>query len=587
VLQYAGKANVILNGAGPNSTFFVWDGPGSMNCNGLNTTNFCVWNGDSASNAGSGNWANSASVLGGIATGSTTLNLSRVSNLKVGSQLQIAQLDPSSDNGNAWFCQSTGSPGTCSQQGVAPAPEISGKGASESQIVTVTACGSSAFGAGCTSGTVTIAPAIKAPNWSLSNSPTAYWSGTLPISNVGIQNISLDVSAITAHIFTECHDCSNVWFSNMRQINGTVAGQASTNHMIIWQSNHVTIANSYLYGSNPKSEGYGIDWAAGTSDSLAYNNIGQHIATSYITETGVGNVYAYNYAVDNYFGSGWQQCDQLHHAAGDYYNLWEGNVGICAGGDDIHGTHFANTFYREYLSGFDPGTETGVKYDNTSAFQNMAYARYDNIVAGVFGTTGYHNTYQNVGLGGNPGVCPSFNQTSIYRLNFGNQNQLPWSPTCTGDGYIDNDDLVHDTLMRWGNYDVVTAAVRYCTGNGSPFGCDEDERGDDEPTYPGLSNPSSTFPASFYLSSRPPWWVFPGGDPATPWPAIGPDISGGNIPGSAGHAYFNPAASCYRNVMGGLTGGTSGPLAFDPSSCYAAPPLDRPQPPTNLSATAS
>ncbi|MGA8727731.1 MAG: hypothetical protein WB608_03195 [Terracidiphilus sp.] len=578
VLQYSGKANVVLNGAGPNSTFFVWNGSGSMNCNGLNSTNVCVWNGDSATNAGSGHWPNTATMSGTMTQGTTTLNLSNFTNLKVGSEIEIAQQDASSDNGNAWFCGSSGFTGSCSQQGGAQAPTINGVNATETQMVTVTSCGTSTFGASCSSGTVNITPGIKATNWSTSNSPTAAWSNTMPIYNVGVQNMSFDVSGTTARIFTECHDCSNVWFHNLRQINGTVTGQASTNHMIIWQSNHVTVDSSYFYGSNPQMEGYGIDWDAATSDSLAYNNIGQHVATSYITETASGNVYAYNYAVDNYFGSGWQQCDELHHAGGDYFTLWEGNVGICGGGDDIHGTHFANTWYRTYLSGFDPATETGAKYDNTSAFQDMSYARYDNLVANVLGTQGYHNTYQNVGVGGNPSSCPSFNQTSIYRLGFGNQNEIPWSPACIGSPYtIDNDNLVNGSIMRWANYDVVNGSVQE----------NSSETAASAPTYAGLGSPATTFPPSLYLTSQPSWWVFPSGT-TSPWPGIGPDVTGGNISGTAGHAWLNPAANCYLNVMKGSTNGSSGPLSFDPNSCYPAGAVSSssgPSAPTNLTGT--
>ena len=264
-IQYAGQANIILSGAGPDQTYFVWTGGGSSNCNGLSTTNLCIWNGDSSTNAGGGHWANSASITGGLSTGSTTLTLQSVNNLKVGSEIQIAQRDSTSDNGRAWFCQTTGSTGTCSQQGGTSAPQIGGAGATQSQMLVVTGCGPTKFGASCTSTSVTVNSPIYANNWSAANTPTAYWSNTMPIANVGIQNMSFDVSGITARIVTECHDCSNVWFSGMRQINGTVTGQAATNHYIIWQSNHVTIENSYMYGSNPASEGYGIDWDAGTS----------------------------------------------------------------------------------------------------------------------------------------------------------------------------------------------------------------------------------------------------------------------------------------------------------------------------------
>jgi hypothetical protein len=72
-------------------------------------------------------------------------------------------------------------------------------------------------------------------------------------------------------------------------------------------------------------------------------------------------------------------------------------------------------------------------------------------------------------------------------------------------------------------------------------------------------------PTSFYLSSRPNWWPH-----AVPWPAIGPDINGGNGPG--GHvvstAAANPAEYCYTAIMGG-TDGTGSPLNFNADSCYA------------------
>jgi hypothetical protein len=69
-----------------------------------------------------------------------------------------------------------------------------------------------------------------------------------------------------------------------------------------------------------------------------------------------------------------------------------------------------------------------------------------------------------------------------------------------------------------------------------------------------------TLPASFYLAGRPAWW---GG---LPFPAIGPEVTGGTGPG--GHAHGNPAESCYRKLMGGLDGGSGSPLVFNAGRCY-------------------
>jgi hypothetical protein len=438
-------------------------------------------------------------------------------------------------------------------------------------MLTVTACGTSTFQAACTSNTVTVTPAIYAPNWVAGQSPKAWWETTFPLYNVGIQNLTIDVSGITAGTITECVVCSNVWFKNMTQINGTGAGTAATNHYQIYASNHVTIGFSYMYGANPQFNGYGVDWGGGTSDSLAVSNISQHLPTGYITETGVGDVFAYNYAVDNFFGSNFQQCDQYQHSAGDYYDLYEGNVGICAVMDDIHGTHFATTHYRNYLSGFDPATvPNGAYTDNIIAFNHMAYDRYDNDVANVMGTSGKNTKYQYAMSSSTD--CGPGNTGYVEVMGDSDQNITTWTASGAGGCYpggflINSDTVVASSLMRWGNWDAVTNAVRECkAGSSSP--CTADETGSSASTYPGLASPATTFPASFYFSSQPSWWVFPSGT-VSPWPGIGPDVTSGDISGTGGHANLNPAANCYLNVMGGLTTGASGALTFNPSVCYA------------------
>ena len=576
-LSYAGKANVVLNGAGANQTFFVWTGTGFTNCNGLAPTALCIWNGDSSTNGGNCcNFANSSQISSGYSQGSTTLNLSNVSNLKVGSQIQIAQADPGSDNGNAFFCESSGFNGSCGQTGSSSSPFLNGTSFSQTQLVTVASCGASSFGASCTNNAVTITPAIFAPNWASGQNPTAWWSNTMPLYNVGVQNLSLDVSGITQNgILTEMHDNANTWMLNVRQINSDVQNVAARNHVLVWQSSHVTIANSYFYGANPNANGYGIDWSAGTSDSLAYNNITQHMPSGLMMETSIGNVFAYNYDVDNYFGSNWQQCDEFHHQAGDYYNLFEGNVGVCITEDDLHGTMFANTFYRNRLSGYDPATEGGARESNTMAVQIAAYARYSNLVANVLGTSGYHKTYMNGAS--STTSCGSGNVAMIYMFGYSDQNGAEFSASCIGAPFSINNDLsVASSTMLWGNYDTVNGSVQE----------NSSETASNAPVYPGLASPATTFPASFYLSAQPTWWAFPNGS-AAPWPAIGPDITGGNISGVGGHAWLNPAANCYLNNMGGSTNGSSGPLAFNPSACYptTASSSSGPAAPFNLTGT--
>ena len=48
-----------------------------------------------------------------------------------------------------------------------------------------------------------------------------------------------------------------------------------------------------------------------------------------------------------------------------------------------------------------------------------------------------------------------------------------------------------------------------------------------------------------------------------------------------GHAYLNPAANCYLNVLGGQANGSSGgPLNFNAATCYGN--SGTPTAPTNL-----
>ena len=586
LVQYAGKANIVINGGGPNVTKLTWTATPSNPCIGFNATNVCLYNGDSSINSHTLSWANNATISSGYAQGSTSMVLSTHTNLQVGSLIQIAQNDLATDPGNGpWFCQSDGANGDCTQQGTDTSPSTPSP-ASETQMVTVTGCGATTFHTACTSNTVTFTPAIYAPNFTSGQTPKGWWQSTFPLYNVGIQNISINVAGITAGTIWETLAANNVWFTNDTSINGTGAGSAATNHYQMYQSTNVTVAFNYMYGANPQYNGYGLDCGGGTSNSLFLSNITQHMPTGQITETCDGSVFAYNYSVDNYYGSNWQQSDQLTHDAGSYYVLWEGNIGIMSSGDDIHGTSAWITRYRNYISGFDPTTNDGGVNSNVIALEHMAYDRYDNDVANVLGTAGENTKYQYAMASATD--CGPGDTGYVYVLGNSDQNVTTWTASGAGGCYpggftINSDLLVATSLMRWGNWDDVTNAVRECkAGSASP--CTADETGSGAPTYPGLASPSTTFPQSFIFSSQPSWWVFPSGT-ASPWPGIGPDVTGGDISGTGGHANLNPAANCYLKVMGGLTNGTSGPLTYNPSACYPASSNPTPAAATNLFAT--
>ncbi len=111
-------------------------------------------------------------------------------------------------------------------------------------------------------------------------------------------------------------------------------------------------------------------------------------------------------------------------------------------------------------------------------------------------------------------------------------------------------------MLRWGNYDYATGQTRWSAA--------------EVPADNGVPG-TQTLPASLFLSSRPGWWG------AMPWPAIGPDVTGGHDP--AGRVHKIPARVCYESSARR----PDGTLAFDAAQCYPGTPPDTTLP--NVSVT--
>ncbi len=191
----------------------------------------------------------------------------------------------------------------------------------------------------------------------------------------------------------------------------------------------------------------------------------------------------------------------------------------------------AATTLRRSRTGLEPG-----KNQQTLPIEIFSHSRYDNVVANVLGTAGYHTSYEFVTP--TTPTFPACNQ-SIFVLGYASE--------CGSDPTVPNDPLAASTLLRWGNYDVVTGAARW---NASEV----------PSTLGAYANPVPTthaLPASLYLSAKPAnWWG------TTPWPAIGPDVAGGQD--STGHAYNIPARACFENTAKDA----NGILTFNASNCY-------------------
>jgi hypothetical protein len=529
-LTISGKSNVTLRGAGPDLTFLVFTGAtGCM----VGTTDICISDGVGLYPPNPGH---SANWTAGYAKGTTSITLSSTTGLAVGDILVLDQLDDSNtDTGNIWICSTMD---VCSSEGDS---NIRRANRSQNQLVVVTAISGS---------TVTFDPpaGLYMPNWTAAKSPGAWWGSQDSVHHVGIEDLSLNHTSSLQQSGIFVTGARDWWVKNIRSINSDRAA------VWVYGATRGTIRDSYFFGTqHSESQSYGIETDV-SSDILVENNIFQHMALGAPTgESVTGGVYGYNYGIDDYYVSGgntgWMQAGLYHHSAGISFHLFEGNDGPGFTADQIHGTSNFATLFRNYLVGFEQG-----KFQQTVPMHIYSFNRYFNVIGNVLGLAGYHDNYE--GGPASPTTSgPDVNSNaSIFMLGWsGNQAKYPTMP---------NDLLVRSTLMRWGNYDTVTGTARFVASE-VPSGLS---------LYANSVPANNVLPASMYLSSKPLWWG------PTPWPAIGPDVTGGSVPGVGGHAYKIPARLCFENIMGGTFG--SGVLTFNASRCYA--PSGAPASPRNL-----
>ena len=288
------------------------------------------------------------------------------------------------------------------------------------------------------------------------------------------------------------------------------------------------------------------------------------------------------------------------HSAGDNWLLIEGNEWIGSMDDLDHGVHLSETYFRNFMWGYDSWVNGPHGSYTAPSFSIFPYSsgfgtRYANYVANVWGTPGVHKTYSWTGSYTN-----QFGSDYIYILGAGNQstgtNQpsdpLAWCGSAGGG-------VSNFTGMCWANWDVVHSSAQF---NSSEVPTSANSYPNSVPTS---CTASASCPASLYLPSKPGWWTG-----SVPYPAIGYDVSSGNVGQCAGtlgatsqaglpatsssqcssgtlnaawaeHVNANPAMACYF-TLGGLPDGTGPALSFSGSECYGTSSSSpNPPPPTN------
>lgn len=520
-IDFGGHSNVTLRGAGSDATFLVFTGSGV----GSHPISNIRIGGDFVSQTSP---PNLTSWTSGYSKGDTTITVGSVSNLSSGDVIFLDQQDNTSDNNGLYVCGSCGTEGSGSG--------TSRAGYTQLQAVQVTQINGT---------TLTISPGLYMDNWSSSRNPQAFWPNG-QVTMDGVEDLSIDGTNSTAEASIGLSSAMNCWVKNVRSVGG-----GTRDHVYVMSSLHVSIVDSYFYGNHTyASSSYTIEFD-NSSTSLVENNIIQHSAEPMTITNDEGNVYAYNYAdTYNYPATSWVSPSLFPHGPGTLMDLLEGNVGTGLQSDDIWGSHDLVTAFRNWFTGQDLADLS--RTSNSIPVQLQPYSRYYNLIGNVLGNPGYHTQYQD--------VVPNSNGDPNHTIYV-----LGWTGQVGGSGSLD-DSLVASTLMRWGNYDVATGTARWQSSE-VPSGLSQ---------YANPVPTSQTLPASFFLSSKPGWWSTPWGTP--PWPAIGPDVTGG--PGPGGHSYDIPAMLCYDNT----SKDSNGILNFNADSCYSSSAA--PTAPTNLGAVA-
>jgi len=526
-------SNVALRGAGANQTFLIFSG--GVSCNGLDAV-ICV----AGSNSGSYGPNQTATWTAGYTPGATSITLSTAAGLTAGQSIIVLdQCDDgytgtgcttgtATDTGNIWNCSLTG---TCSDDSSGEATRTN---RSQEQSVLVTGCSPACPNSGST--TVTISPGLYMPNWRSGQNPGAWWSNAAGQLNfAGVENLSIDSTKVPSSVCPQYYGSCGFTLSNV--YGGWVTGTRSifTFRSHVWLNGcyHCTVANNYMYGVQYANSGsYGVENYVG-SDSLIVNNIADGVSEPFIsTGPDEGVVWADNFSTNNFYNdsSGWLDVGDRLHSSGTAMDLWEGSITQGFQAEDIHGTHNFSTVFRNYYAGQQASCFGQSCYQPTQAGQFYCNSRYFNFIGNVLGTSSYYTDYQSMapsGTGGN---------TSIYAIGWSGNGATTASGACA------EDTLTPTSLMRWGNYDTVNAAVRFVSDEvPSNF---NDTAGSPSP-YVNPVPANDDLPASFYWSSQPSFWATTYGTP--PWPTIGPDVTGGNISGAGGYANNNPAALVWQN----------------------------------------
>ncbi len=584
-IRFGSQGKQVLRGAGGSTTTII-PTVGS-NCAGGTTDGICmvgpnvIYNGSFEALPPSG--TQQCTWTAGYTQNTTSITLNSCGGPpSVNKIMLLDQANDLSDTGGVYNCDVNIA--QCGYEGSSGGNNngrtVSGAVHSQQQVVKVT----SVSGSGGGPYTVTISPGVLFSNVRTGQNPGAWWWDVA--QNSGLENLTIDGGPMSASHPTDfgnigMYQCYQCWVKGVRSMN------AGRHHIDFYQTYQSVVRDNYFYGAAATgSESYSVEFAE-ASGNLVENNIFQHVTVPTMFGNGAGNVVGYNFSIYSSYGAPYVQQAYVSHNAGNNMNLFEGNDFLGIISDDAWGSSDQNTFFRNFLYGFQNGFS-----QNTIPIVMRDWSRVYNIVGNVMGTPGYAVGYQTIATSSST-FTGGAESTNIYSIGLARQDGCNASASLTV-----CDPVTASSLMRWGNYDTVNNTVRWDSTEAAPGAVTYASANFSTSYFNTLAH---TLPASLYYTSTPLWW--PSGKA---WPLTGPDITTGNIGQCSGgtyalgqatnssqctggtkvtawgsHANSTPALDCYFNVMHGPPDGTGSALTFNALGCYSAAP----PPPTLVSIT--
>jgi hypothetical protein len=476
---------------------------------------------------------NPVKIVSGATAGSTSIMVDHSSHIAPGKYLAIAELN------NPTFVSAMGSKANCDWCDGWTKTGAMARG----QIVEVTAVRGD---------NILISPALYS---AYTYSPVAV-PFEMAVSHAGVEDLQVYANNTGYDASFGMKRCAYCWVKGV-ETNYTDGDLVE----LLWgyrdEVRDCYFSNAFLH--KPGLHDSGIHVTYKTSASLFENNIIERGRASFELDTGAaGNVFAYNYTMGEFIADAPEAVigGFRFHGAHPQFNLFEGNIVTEIDEDPVWGTSSHTTAFRNWVVGTNrvcsplsgrgrvdcSGNNGRFGYQAARAIQISYLGSLNSFVGNLVGSTQMQSlTGANRKLAQVPLIeypSPRTYVDAAFAWSFGYGSFVDKGPGSGCDGAPGPCHLEGTSATNFfhGNYNNVDGSIRWAAGV------------------------SHVLPASFYLPGMPSWWG------SLPFPAIGPDQTGGSGPGR--HSYGNPAQFCYKTIMGGSDGGAGSPLNFNAARCY-------------------